>query len=248
MATTKPWWQDVITQAFNPPVEPGEDIGTPFHSQVTALESGRIESVSYGGFGVRIDEVVGSNTVVYYQHLDELAPGLHAGSQITAGQLLGLSGGQLSGGEHPNSPLNSTGPHIEVGEIVNGQPVNPATLIAAGPQLGTGSGGGPSTTQTAPQWWELFLSPELVAASQAAPTVDNQLGQAAGNAAFQAGAGYVSGVVAAAQGIGSSQLGPWLQKNMIPLVVAGLIVLIVLGLGNKSTNTQTQPVPIPVPV
>ena len=131
-----PWWQDVITQAFNPPVEPGEDIGTPFGTPVTALESGTVTSAVYGSFGGRIDIIVGGNTVEYYQHLDEFAAGIGIGSHITAGELLGDSGGQLSGGQHPNSPLDSTGPHIEVGETVGGRPVNPSQLIAAGPQLG----------------------------------------------------------------------------------------------------------------
>lgn len=259
------WWKDVITQAFNPPVEPGEDIGTPFHTPVTALESGRIESVTYGGFGARIDVAEGGSTVVYYQHLDEVAPGLHAGSQITAGEQLGLSGGQLSGGNLPNSPQNSSGPHIEVGETVGGAPVNPSQLIAAGPQTSgqqfgaeassvVGSGGGFDP------WGFLqnvILAPFKVgqqagetaaAVTAAAQDPAQTAGLIAGDTAAGFAAGAFTGTQQALSGFYSSSAGPWLKENIIPLVVAALIILVVLGAGNKTTQTQTQMVPIPVPV
>lgn len=254
------WWRDAISQAFNPPVELGEDIATPFHTPVTALESGVIDSVSYGGFGARVDVAEGGTTVVYYQHLDEVAPGLHAGSQITAGELLGLSGGQLAGGNLPNSPLNSTGPHIEIGETVGGQPVNPSQLVAAGPQSGGGAGqvfgassgsAGGTGSGFDPFGW---LQNLIIAAAHggqaalgAAADPAQTAGVVAGDVAAGEAAGFVTGTQQALSGFMSSSAGPWLQSNIIPLVVAALIILIILGAGNKTeTNTQTIPVPIPV--
>lgn len=267
----QPWWKDVITQAFNPPVEMGEDIGTPYGTPVTALQGGTVSAMTSGGFGDRIDINAGGSTVEYYQHLDAFAPGLHVGSQITAGELLGSSGGQLTGGQHPNSPLDSTGPHIEVGETIGGRAVNPSELIAAGPQgalagdvaSSPGSGAGINPLG----WLQNFIvgfanltgtqgQVSAVASNASgnlrdATSAVSDPGGTAGLVAGDVAAGYASGTIMGAQsalsGVYKSSAGPWLKDNIIPLVVAALIILVVLGAGNK-TQTQTQVIPMPVPV
>ena len=229
------WWQDVVTQAFNPPVEPGQDIGTPFGTPVTALPAGTVKSISSGGFGERIDLNTGPSTVTYYQHLDQIAPGLAAGSQITAGQLLGDSGGQLYGGMSPNSPANSTGPHIEVGQLVGGQPVNPSALIAAGPQVGIGGGGGSSasgggTHPTSPTGsgggggLVNINFPDPIAALR--DWIGSGLNQTKSN--LSGGTGFIA-------------------DNIIPLAVAALIILVILGAGGGN-KSQAAPQIIPIPV
>jgi len=269
----QPWWKDVITQAFNPPVEMGQDIGTPYGTPVTALQGGTVSAMTSGGFGERIDINAGGSTVEYYQHLDSFAPGLHVGSQVTAGELLGESGGQLAGGQHPNSPLDSTGPHIEVGETIGGRPVNPSQLIAAGPQGGGGSlagaaAGNPSGGGIDPLGWlQNFIvgfanltgtqSQVSAVASNAGTNIRDATsavsdpGGTAGLVAGDVAAGFASGTIMGAQsalsGVYKSSAGPWLKANIIPLVVAALIILVILGAGNK-TQTQTQVIPMPVPV
>src|SRR5439155_26201397 len=157
------WFQDPISQAFNPPIEPGVDVATPFHTPITALNPGKVVAVSYGGFGARVNVQTAPDTIQYYQHLDTIAPSLHTGSPVTAGEELGLSGGQLSGGSRPNSPQNSTGPHVEFGIVQSGHAVDPAATLRAGIGSGTppadNSGGSglvninvPDPVATLPAW------------------------------------------------------------------------------------------------
>lgn len=231
-----PWWLDPITQAFNPPVEPGEDIGTPFHTPITALAPGRVSSVSRGGFGERVDITLasGGGIVEYYQHLDQIAPGLNVGSQVTAGQLLGLSGGQLSGGANPNSPLNSTGPHIEFGIIgPRGIALNPAQTVAAGPDAppGIGSAGPPPG------------APGSNAQAGGGGLVNINFPDPIGSLRdwINSGAGQLRGQV-------TGQTGGFWATYAIPLVIAGLIILVVLGTGQKQAPAPPQAQIIPVPV
>jgi len=252
-----------VSQTFNPPVEPGMDIATPFHTPITDLLPGVVRSMGYGPWGGRIDinttdPASGAPIVEYYQHLDEIAPGLAVGSVVTAGQMLGLSGGQLEGGEHPNSPPYSTGPHVEVGLIDSaGQPMNPSETIAGGPVAGTGSGGGGDQVGI-PDWLKALMfivNPVPAAAASAVGGVGppnlQQAAQSAGYAAGQVAAGTASGTIAgiqsAGQGIWSTQAGPWLKANIIPLLVALGIILVVVGTGDKQTVVEKS-VPIPVPV
>ena len=107
-----------ITQAYNPPVEYGLDMGLPMGTPITSLTTGTVlGSGYYGGGGVVsvASHVNGKTVSVYYQHLDLIASGIKPGALVTVGQLLGYSGGQLSGGNHPSTPAFSSGPHIEVG-------------------------------------------------------------------------------------------------------------------------------------
>lgn len=96
-----------------------DDVETPFHTPLTALLSGTVKQADYavwsgqpGGGEVFVQPDAGGPEYYYY-HLDELdvSPGQH----VQAGQLVGLSGGQNSGGMHNVSPMWSSGPHTHVG-------------------------------------------------------------------------------------------------------------------------------------
>jgi hypothetical protein len=107
-----------VTQFFGTNGETGIDLGTPFGTPITALVTGKVLGDGYyGGGGVVSQEMNlnGQPASLYYQHLDRIAPGIVAGVMVQAGQLIGYSGGQLSGGSHPSSSQFSTGPHTEVG-------------------------------------------------------------------------------------------------------------------------------------
>ena len=92
------------------------DIGTPFHTSVTALFSGLVLSQKTGlrwGTELFIKPDDMSVPEFYYYHLDILntQPGQH----VNAGDVIGLSGGQNAGGSNPTTPEYSSGPHTHVG-------------------------------------------------------------------------------------------------------------------------------------
>lgn len=68
---------------------------------VVAIKS----NINYGG--------INGPASIYYQHLDQVLA--KVGELISPGQLIGLSGGQLSGGSHPSTRQFSSGSHIEIG-------------------------------------------------------------------------------------------------------------------------------------
>lgn len=93
-----------------------DDIGTPYHTPVTALFSGTVVSQRTGiawGSEIFIKPDDTSLPEYYYYHLDILET--TAGSHVEAGQTIGLSGGQNSGGTNPTTPEFSSGPHTHVG-------------------------------------------------------------------------------------------------------------------------------------
>lgn len=244
---SSPWWQDPVTQKYNPPVEPGEDIGTPFHTPITALLPGSVAGISYGGYGARVD-VATAQGDVYYQHLDTVATGIRKGASVTAGEDIGLSGGQLWGGSLPNSPLNSTGPHVEVGVVYAGRSQDPSTLIGMGPQLAlnpftapAGVGGGPGSGGG-------FSGQSNVTAQQS----QNNSGPASGSGSLINVTGPTINVPNPFSGLSTwignlaGTGGSWLSGNIIPLAVAAVIILIVLGTGQQQSKPAPQIVPVPV--
>ena len=92
------------------------DIGTPYHTPITALFSGTVVSQRTGlGWGTEIF-IKPDNPAIpeyYYYHLDTL--NTRTGQHLNAGDVIGLSGGQNSGGSNPSSTTFSTGPHTHVG-------------------------------------------------------------------------------------------------------------------------------------
>lgn len=115
------YWFSHITQRFKGGYsgsgENGVDIGMPTGTPVYAVAGGPVVGNGYyaGGGVVSIKQQQGR--VWYYQHLDLIEPSIASGQtkQVQPGQLIGWSGGQLSGGQHPSSRQFSSGPHIEVG-------------------------------------------------------------------------------------------------------------------------------------
>jgi murein DD-endopeptidase MepM/ murein hydrolase activator NlpD len=99
----------------------GEDIPMPQDTPVTALFPGRVTSEYYDAGGGQV--IIQANDpsqlkgipYYYFVHLDNFAPGLQVGSPVSAGQLVGYSGGQNVGGSHPAAPNYSSGPHLELG-------------------------------------------------------------------------------------------------------------------------------------
>lgn len=95
------------------------DIGTPFHTPITALLPGTVKVADFpvwggqpGGGEVFVQPDQGGPEYYLY-HLD--TENVHAGQHVNAGDMLGLSGGQNQGGYHPVGQMWSTGPHTHVG-------------------------------------------------------------------------------------------------------------------------------------
>ncbi len=133
------------------------DIATPFHTPITALLSGTIIQADYAPWGGELFIRTPSGQTYYYYHLDLLY--VQAGQSVVAGQTVGLSGGQNSGGLHPVSTQWSTGPHTHVGWFTgytntqNGSmPYGPdiSPLIAAARQGSTAGFSGGGTGSSSP--------------------------------------------------------------------------------------------------
>jgi murein DD-endopeptidase MepM/ murein hydrolase activator NlpD len=141
---TTPWWQTPITQAHGQNGEQGVDFGTPFHTPITAILPGTVQRVDCAvPWRCEIDIATtyqGQRFTESFLHIDQ--PSVSVGQQVSGGSLLGLSGGQLSGGSNPDSPNVSTGPHIEFDMFRGAAPwsgaIDPTALARGGPQ-----GGGP---------------------------------------------------------------------------------------------------------
>lgn len=124
---TQPWYGFSITQGYGKNGEKGVDLGTPFHTPITSLYGGTVrwagrtewsDGTSSGGEVTIVCNVPGYGIETsYYLHLDEVY--VKSGDTVTQGQIIGLSGGQLSGGNWPvkngKNVILSTGPHTEFG-------------------------------------------------------------------------------------------------------------------------------------
>lgn len=139
------WYDALVTQAHGQNGEQGIDLGTAFHTPITALDPGTIDAASFGPWG----GLIGEKTALgqeYFLHEDTI--NVMPGQQVAAGQVLGLSGGQNTGGAHPASPAYSSGPHVEYGifsgPLFASPALDPTGVIAAAQQGGTGGLGLPS--------------------------------------------------------------------------------------------------------
>lgn len=127
--TGSAWTRFAVTQEHDVNGETGIDIGTPFHTPISALASGQVVSAGYGPWGGSVMVAVqnGATTLYHnYLHLDQIM--VQTGQQIGSGQLVGLSGGQTSGGLHPASSAYSTGPHTEFG-VYTRPTINPSYAL-----------------------------------------------------------------------------------------------------------------------
>lgn len=161
MAT--PWWQLGITQAHGQNGELGVDVGTPFHTNITDIFSGTVVDAGYHAWGGQVDIATtlpnGQHVIEQFLHLDQIAAGITTGAQVVAGQFLGLSGGQTSGGAHPASTQFSTGPHTEFG-LYSGTPgastaLDPTAYLAYG--SGAGIGGSTPMPSSPPSFWQTII-------------------------------------------------------------------------------------------
>lgn len=117
-----PWYANPISHGYYSAYDPktwdtphyAVDIATPFHTPITAMKSGKVVQSDYAPWGgeVFIQPDDGSTEYYYYHFdVDEVKTGQH----VNAGDLVGLSGGQTSGGSHPVTDGESTGPHTHIG-------------------------------------------------------------------------------------------------------------------------------------
>lgn len=148
------WWNYPVTQGYGQNGEQGVDLGTPLHTPITNLYSGKVVETQYGAAGGIVGVLVnvpGLGAVVeYFLHLDRID--VKVGQQLGVGDQVGLSGGELAGtpgGMHPASPQFSTGPHTEFG-FFRGTPFASADAGNPLPYLHPGTGGAPvaSTNNT----------------------------------------------------------------------------------------------------
>jgi murein DD-endopeptidase MepM/ murein hydrolase activator NlpD len=115
----------------------GDDIPVPFHTPITAIFGGVISNEYVDASGataiIKADNPSDLKGVpyYYYAHLDTF--NVSTGQHVNPGDVIGLSGGQLSGGQHPASKQFSTGPHIMIGESKTG--TIPYTLQDLTPDL-----------------------------------------------------------------------------------------------------------------
>jgi len=180
------WTSFPITQGYNPPTEYGVDIGTPFHTPITNLYSGKVVQEDYAPWGGEVGiqtNLPGVGTVTeYFQHLDQIASNIIVGAQVSVGQLIGLSGGQNVGGSHPVSTQYSSGPHTEFGFDASwispsGPNFDPTQYLSG--TGGSSSSSGGSNTSTVAQ--------ELGGLCVVVPALCNQTGANAISAANSGG-------------------------------------------------------------
>jgi hypothetical protein len=93
--------------------ENGIDVALPQDTPIYAVEGGKVIGSGYYGGGGVVSIQSAPGKVWYYQHLDQDL--LKVGQNVSAGQEVGLSGGQNVGGSHPSTPEFSSFPHIEIG-------------------------------------------------------------------------------------------------------------------------------------
>ncbi|MFI5036059.1 MAG: M23 family metallopeptidase [Acidimicrobiales bacterium] len=118
------YWLAHVTQTWGttsggPAYEEGVDASMPLDSPVVAIQGGPVLGRGrFGGGGVVSIDAGG--VAEYYQHLDCVF--VEPGQRVSAGQVIGTSGGQLAGGRCADvstcaTPQTcfSTGPHIEFG-------------------------------------------------------------------------------------------------------------------------------------
>ena len=94
----------------------GVDFGAPLGTPVRAAQAGVIElSRESPGAGLYVRISHGDNVETCYEHLSGLAPNMHRGSHVSAGEVIGLVG--KSGW--------ATGPNLHYEVIVNGNQIDP---------------------------------------------------------------------------------------------------------------------------
>jgi hypothetical protein len=120
------WYNEPISHGYYPNYDANVgdtphfayDLATPFHTSLTAILPGTVEKADYAAWGgeIFIKPDDSSKPEYYFYHPDEVD--VQVGQHVSAGQFIGLSGGEnpgYPGAEHPAQPQWSTGPHTHVG-------------------------------------------------------------------------------------------------------------------------------------
>ncbi len=99
----------------------GIDLLAPYGSPVRAAAPGTVVMMQrWGGYGNLVEVQHTNGVSTRYAHLSRFAPGLHVGSKVDTGTLVGLVG----------ATGRATTPHLHFEVRVGGTAVNPAPSIA----------------------------------------------------------------------------------------------------------------------
>ncbi len=103
----------------------GVDYAAPMGTPIHAAGDGVITVHSWvRGYGRYIRIKTNANYSTYYGHMSRYAPGLHVGSHVHQGQVIGYVG----------QTGWATGPHLHYGVLLHGKPVNPLTVTLPKPK------------------------------------------------------------------------------------------------------------------
>jgi murein DD-endopeptidase MepM/ murein hydrolase activator NlpD len=101
----------------------GVDFGAPTGTPIRAAGNGVVDLAGrHGTYGNTIVLKHGEKYKTLYAHMSRLAQGIHAGSRVNQGQIIGYVG----------TTGRSTGPHLHYEVRVAQRPVNPLSIRAAG--------------------------------------------------------------------------------------------------------------------
>lgn len=127
------WYEYTETNTFEKGNDAGVDLATPFHTPLYFPYGGRVTKADYGDWAGDIKVAVQGLSGVSEEFIHSDLQFVSVGDQIQPGQIVSLSGGQLSGGFHPvhNSPghFYSSAPHVEFDWNVGGQYVDPEPIL-----------------------------------------------------------------------------------------------------------------------
>lgn len=228
-------WTDIVTQAFNPPTEYGTDFGVPFHTPIPDVLAGIVQRINCAvGYRCEVDIAAtyqGRPVTETYLHIDQ--PAVTVGQSLSPGDLIGLSGGQLSGGSNPDDPRYSSGPHVEFDIFGGGpfqNPIDPLSIARGGPGGVTGTGG-PQPSDVISAIVSLLTGGAGAAAAQSATSSSTatglglaSIGQAVNNLPTNIGHGLAN-----ATGASIHDVAAWAQNQIVPLMVALVVALVLFG-------------------
>lgn len=101
----------------------GVDFGVPYGSPIRSAGAGVVELAGrHGAYGVTVEIRHNARFETLYAHMSKLADGMHEGSKVNQGQIIGYVG----------ATGRATGPHLHYEVRIAGQPVNPSNVKATG--------------------------------------------------------------------------------------------------------------------
>ncbi len=121
---TSPWGWRIHPILDRPEFHKGIDMAAPMGTPIRAPANGKVVFAGWhGNYGLLLKIEHIRHLVTAYGHLEKIARGLHDGSQVRKGQVIGYIG----------STGLSTGPHLYYEVWVDGRRVNPAQKAIAVP-------------------------------------------------------------------------------------------------------------------